>query len=120
MPAETSWSSSRTPKPSPWPARRPPAPRHGDSDQRGRGGDEAGDDGEGEGDVESVAEGSGDQVWEEAGAGEYGMGVGRQRGQRFGANQVLDRVVAEEGGEEDRDRRRLATPICRPAGTLSA
>ena len=34
--------------------------------QRGRGGDQAGDDGEGEGGVEAVAERAGDQVREEA------------------------------------------------------
>ncbi len=33
--------------------------------------------------------------------------MGGDRGQRFRSDQVLDRVVAEEGGEEDRDRWRL-------------
>ena len=82
--------------------------------QRGGGGDEAGDDGEGEGGVEPVAEGARDQVREEGLPGQRGVGVGRQRRQRFGPDQVLDRVVAEEGGEEDRDRRRLRRRGGRP------
>src|SRR6202012_5542984 len=76
--------------------------------QRGGGGDETGDDREGEGGVETVAERARDQLRDEGLAGERGVGMVREVREDFGADQVLDRVVAEEGGEEDRDRRRFA------------
>src|ERR1700709_2206027 len=75
--------------------------------QRGGGGDKGGADREGERGVEPVAERSGDQVGEEGVAGERRLRLLRQRVQGLAAEQVFDRVVAEEGGEEDRDRRRL-------------
>jgi hypothetical protein len=78
---------------------------------RGRGGQKAGDDCEAERRLQAVPERGGDQVGEERRPGQHRVGVGGQRLQRFGPDQVLDRVVAEEGGEEDRDRRRLADPV---------
>ena len=47
--------------------------------------------------------------------------VRAERGQRVRAEQVLDRVVAEEGGEQDRDRRQVGG-VVRPsaAGTPCA
>src|SRR6185437_1513743 len=76
--------------------------------QRGARGDQAGDDGEAEGGVEAVAERLRDQAREEAVAGQHRLGVLRQLVQGPGADQVFDRVVAEEGGEEHRDRGRFA------------
>jgi len=60
--------------------------------------------------VQAVAEGAGDQVGEEPVADQHGAVVGRQRVQRTRTQQVLDRVVAEEGGEQDRHRRQRRHP----------
>ena len=55
-----------------------------------------------------VAERPGDQVREEGAAGERARGrAPRARPARALPSEVLDRVVAEEGGEQDRDRRRV-------------
>jgi hypothetical protein len=86
------------------------------AERRSRGGDEAGDDGEGERRVEAVAEWGGDQFGEEGRAGEGRVRVRGQCRQGFGPDQVLDRVVAEEGGEEDRDRRHLGGVVGRAGG----
>ena len=84
-----------------------PAAQHG-----GAGRDQAGDDREQEGRVQAVAEGRGDQVGEEGMAGEDRLGVCAQPAQRVGPYKLLDRVVAEEGGEQDRDRRRMCDASC--------
>src|SRR4051794_19984516 len=67
--------------------------------ERGAGGDEASDDREAEGGIEPVAEGARDQVREEGVAFEDRAGVRSHRFQRPAADQVRDRVCAEEGGE---------------------
>src|ERR1700709_215908 len=69
--------------------------------RRGRGGDQAGDDREAERRVQPVPERGRDQPRKEGRPGQHGVGMRRQRSQRLGPDQVLDRVVAEEGGEED-------------------
>src|SRR5215469_303674 len=71
--------------------------------RRGGGGDHAGRDGEPEGHAQAAVERRGDQVREELSPGHVG-GVrgGQVRQQR--AEQLLHRVVAEEGGEQHADR----------------
>src|SRR4029453_3115987 len=73
--------------------------------QRGGGGDQAGDDREGEGGVEAVLERPRDEVGEEGAAGQRRLVVRGEPPEHVRAEQVLDRVVAQEGGEEDRHRR---------------
>src|SRR4051794_38601008 len=77
--------------------------------RRGRGGHEAGDDRERERGVQAVPERLRDQLREEVLPGEHGAVVQRDRVQRVRAHEALDRVVAEKGGEQDRDRRSAAT-----------
>ena len=81
---------------------------HAAAHQRGRRGDQAGEDREREGRVQAVAERPGDQLREERPAGEDRPVVSRDRREHLRAGQVVDRVVAEEGGEQDRDRRRAS------------
>src|SRR6202050_1546192 len=68
--------------------------------QRGAGGDEAGDDREQEGLVQARAKRRGDQLREEREPGERPAAGGRQRGEHMRPDEVFDRVVAEEGGEQ--------------------
>src|SRR5580692_7265880 len=71
---------------------------------RGRRTQEAGPDGEVERGVETGAERRRDQTGEEATAFDDGS-LGRSEvGQGTGADEVLDRVVPEEGGEQRGDR----------------
>src|SRR3954469_12960578 len=69
--------------------------------RRGRG-NEARHDRERERLVQPRPERTGDQVREERMPGDRGAVVRRQRRERVRADQVLDRVVAEERGEQDR------------------
>src|SRR4051794_23668984 len=78
--------------------------------QRRRGGDQARDDREREGRVQAVLEGPGDELREEARAGDGRLVGRRERVQRVRAEQALDRVVAQERGEQDRDRRQGGRP----------
>ena len=56
-------------------------------------------------------------VREERVAGEHGLVVRRAApASTWAPTQVLDRVVAEEGGEQDRDRRQLRRRACAVAG----
>src|SRR6187455_2405630 len=64
------------------------------------GGDQAGEDGEGEGRGQAVAERPGDQMGKEGVPGQSGLLLRRQRGEHVGPDQVLDRVVAQEGREQ--------------------
>src|SRR6185312_12580829 len=64
--------------------------------QRGRRRDQARADREREGRVEAGLEGPRDQVGEEGLARDHRLVVGAQRGERVRAEEVLDRVVAEE------------------------
>src|SRR4051812_6036026 len=82
--------------------------------RRGRG-DEAGDHREGERRVEPVAERPGDEGGEERVTGHDRLAVRGQRGEHVRVDQVLHRVVAEEGGEQDRHRREGADGL-RPGG----
>src|SRR3954453_15229996 len=75
--------------------------------QRRDGGDQAGDDRERERGVQAVAERRGDQVGEEPRPGEQRVVVRREPGQHVRTQQVLDRVVAQEGREEARYGRQL-------------
>src|SRR5919109_1059052 len=79
--------------------------------ERRRGGNQTRDDREREGHVQSRVEGPGDQLRGERGPGQHvaiGGGKARESG---GADEVLDRVVAEERREQDRDRRKLRNPV---------
>src|SRR5436190_14954086 len=69
----------------------------------GRGGsrDEARHHREGECGVQAVAERRRDQRGEEAVARQGRLAVCRQRAENVGADEMLDRVVAKEGGEQD-------------------
>src|SRR6185437_12744822 len=71
--------------------------------RRGDGGDHAGRDGEPEGHPETAVERRGDQVREELPPGQVG-GVGRGQLMEQRTEQLLYRVVAEEGGEQHADR----------------
>src|SRR3954452_6132529 len=66
--------------------------------QRGRRRDQAGADRERECPVQARLEGARDQVREEELARDHRLVVRAQRAQRVRADEVLDRVVAEEGG----------------------
>src|SRR3954454_19928796 len=70
--------------------------------QRGRRGDEAGDDRERERRVQAIAERTRDELREEAGTGDRVLVGRRERVQRLRAEQALDRVVAQERREQDR------------------
>ena len=78
------------------------------SQQRCGRGDQAGEDREGERLVQAAAKRRGDQVGKERAPGERRPVGSRERGEHMGAQQVLDRVVAEERGEQARDRRQVA------------
>src|SRR4051812_14763617 len=68
--------------------------------QRGAGRDQARDDREEEGGVQPVLEGPGDEVGEERAARQRRLVVRGEAGEHVRAQQVLDRVVAQEGGEQ--------------------
>src|SRR3954465_976328 len=70
--------------------------------RRCRGRHEAGDDRERERRVQAAAERLGDQLREEVRAGQHRAVVQRDRAEGVRADEALDRVVAEEGGEQDR------------------
>ncbi len=81
---------------------------------RGQNGDSGHDGGEGEGQVHAVGEGLFDQLGEERAAGDVRGLAGRQVLQRSGgAEQLLDRVVAQEGREEAADRRLVGHDVGR-------
>jgi len=60
-----------------------------------------------------VAERPGDEGGEEHVAGHDRLAVRGQRGEHVRVDQVLHRVVAEEGGEQDRHRREVADGLRR-------
>src|SRR5690242_20773990 len=79
--------------------------------QRGERGHETGADRERERLVQAAAERRGDEMREERVARD-GCAVGRaQGGERVRPEQVLDGVVAEEGSEQDRDRRQVGHAV---------
>src|SRR5271166_229819 len=88
-----------------------PAPQ-----QRRAGGDQAGDDRERERLVQARAERRGDQVREERAPRDRRVVHRREQAERVRADQVFDRVVAEERREQDRDGRDLRRAVRRRGG----
>src|ERR1051326_6734400 len=79
--------------------------------QRGERGHQAGGYREREGLVQSGAARRRDEMGEERVARDRGAIGGGERGERMRPEQVLDRVVAEECREQDRDRRQVGNAV---------
>src|SRR3954451_1406655 len=75
--------------------------------QRSGGRHQTGDDRERERRMQTVAERAGDQVGEKGPARDHGAVVRAESRKSVRADEVLDRVVAQEGGEQDRDGRQV-------------
>src|SRR6201999_3745244 len=86
---------------------RPRPPRALAGEQRGEGGDDAGGDREPERDGQAVLERVGDHRREEVPPSQVG-GVRRRQVVQLRPEQLLDRVVAQEGGEQYADRGQVA------------
>jgi len=88
----------------------------GAAQPREPGAEEARDGGHVEGEVQPVAEGTLDQPGEESPPGQVGGVSGADLGQHVGAEELLDRVQSEEGGEQAPDRRQVGDVLGRGGG----